>query len=374
MDATRLSETLGWLRADEQSNKIQAKLVAVQAALQNLTGNPGDQNFQKQLNDSLTELGNTLQKTAKKYSPAEADRIEEIGGNPFFTENMSDRIKAEISNNPMTPTIVLQDVNEIVRSREEYVKKIQDTERGIDDLIGYTDQVETGEAAIGFEIPRSLFDNEFRDFISELRAIQRIVRVCAEVETGSPPEIKLGQLSSTDPLIFLNTPPAVVASIAFSVSWVLNQWKKFEEIRKVRAETAKLKEFDNSELENFFDKKITDSLDKAVAEKVAEMMSSSKLDETRKAELDSELAWALKALFARIERGMRVEVVASLLKKPDEGELSDEQKQKQDALGSVQKLASQLAFPRVDAEPILSLPRMSEQDGQSRTGRSSRAQ
>lgn len=360
MDVRRLSEVLGWMRSDESRLKIQVKLTNLQAALQNLSSSPGDQNFQVQLTSSLDELSNTLENVTNKYDPSETDRIKEIGGGPFFTRAMSDRILAQIAANPMSPATALEEINKIVEERQKFISRVKSTELGIDEFVEYGLSVEQGEAAVGFEIPRDLFDNEFRDFIAELRAILRIVRVYAEVELGSTPEIKLGTISSTDPLIFLHTPPVVVASIAAAVSWILSNWKKLEEIRKLRAETAKLKDFDKSEIEEFFDSKISSTLDRAISDKVTELMAKSKLDDSRKAELDSELGWALKALFARIERGMRVEVAVHLLKSDDENPLTEDQQKQQEILAKIDQLAGELSFPRVEAEPILSLPKINE--------------
>lgn len=373
MDVGRLSQTLSWMRSDERTHKIQAKLTNVQNALQNLTNSPGDQNFQTELTASLTELSSTLTLLSFGYDPSQLGRLIEVGGGPFFTSNLIDRIKTQINANPMSPATALEDVNKLVEQRQAFISRVKSTEDGIDSLIEYEGVLKPGEAALGFEIPRELFDNEFKDFINELRFIQRVVRVFAEVEIGSVPEIKLGSLSSTDPLIFLNAPPVLVASIAASVGWLLTQWKKFEEIRKIRADTAKIGEFTKDEMEQFFDRKISESLDKAVAERVDEMLSKSKLDAARRAELDSELAWAMKALFARVERGMRVEVSVNYLEFEDEQELSELQKEEQAILSRVDALSNELTFPQIEVEPILALPKMPDGDSAQKSSRASKA-
>lgn len=368
MDVTRLSETLGWLRNEESQNKIQGKLNTLRDHLQNLTGSPGDSNHQLEFSKSLEELDSALSKIEASYDPAQMGRIREIGGEPFFSRRLVDRIRAQLTANPMSPATALEDVNQLLESRAEFVANVESTEAGVDFFVPYENGLEAGSAAIGFEIPRTIFDNEFKDFISELRVLQRIVRVFAEVEIGSVPEIKLGKISSTDPLIFLDAPPILVASIAASVSWLLTQWKKFEEIRKIRAETVKLGQFEAAEIEEFFDKKISERLDKAIDEKVSEMVEGSQLKDARKAELDSELAWALKALFARVERGMRVEVQTRLLE--DNEELTPVQEEQQVVLRRVEKVAGELTFPRIEpSEPILQLPRLAENEGTPARGR-----
>jgi len=362
MNVNRLSQVLGWLRSDERELAIQKKLISVQTNLQNLAASPGDSNHQISLNDSLKALESALREFETRYDPAEIDRIIEIGAGPYFTSAMAARIKADIEANPMTPAAAVEDVNKLVTDRKNFNDKVSSTEDGIDYFVEYHDEVEAGTAAIGFEIPRSLFDNDYKDFIDELKSINRIIRVISEVNIGTMPEIKLGNISSSDPLIFLHTTPALVASLGVGVSWALNQWKKYEEIRKLRAETAKIGQYSEKELEDFLDNKVKKSLDAAVKEEVLRLSTESSLENPRKKELESELSWALKALFARVERGMRVELSVSLLSTPEEGqELSEENAEKQASLQKVQQISDTLAFPKLETAPILTLPK-SEQE------------
>jgi len=362
MDAVRLSETLAFLRQDEEDRNLQQKLDAVIAPLEALASNPGDQDSQVNLSDALKALSEAIADMSKGYDPSQRARIVNIGAGPFFTEALMHRVESLITSNAMSPATALGEIKTIRRERQAFIDRVIKTEEGIDSFVPYTTGLNPGDAAIGFELPRSLFDNEFKDFISELRTLHRIVRVFAEVETGSAPEIKLGTISSSDPLIFLQTPPVVVASIAGSIAWLLTQWKKLEEIRKLRAETAKLGQFNKEELAEFFDKKITERLDAAVDTKVTELLAKEKLDGGRRAELESELSWALKALFARVERGMRVEVKVQLLPDSDES-VSEEKSKEKEILNHVHSLSEELSFPIIDGEPILALPRTSASSG-----------
>lgn len=360
MDVSRLSETLGQLRYQEGLHKLQAKLLSVRDALESLSSNPGDHGSQVALTSSLDNLYNTISTVVDAYDPAELDRMIEIGAGPYFTHAMPDRIRAMIAANPMSPATALEDVRTLSEQRKVYIDRVVETEKGIDSFVPYSRHLSPGESDIGFELPRSMFDNEFKDFISELRTLQRIMRVFSEVETGSVPEIKLGQISSSDPLIFLHAPPVVILSIAGSISWLLREWKKLEEIRKLRAETAKIGQFESSELEEFFDKKIQEKLDIAIGTQAEKLLDAGKLKGTRRAELDSELSWALRALFARVERGMRIEVrVEELPEKKDGEEANSAERQ---LIESVQKIAKDLHFPRIEAEPILSLPKSAENE------------
>lgn len=362
MDVGRLSETLSWMRSQESSLKIQEKLAALQSALQNLSGNPGEQSYQIQLTKTMKDLVNAVEKFQSNFDPAELARISEIGGDPYFTSTLTNSINKEIVENAMSPASALSFVTALLEERRLYIERVTTTEVGVDSFVEYGSSLAEGEAVLGFEIPREIFDNEFKDFISELRTILRIVRVFSELECGSMPEIKLGNLSSTDPLIFLNAPPVIVASIAGVISWILSEWKKIEEIRKLRAETSKISGFDKKEIEEFFDKKIQTTLDKIIEEKVSTLIENGKLSAARKNELDSEMNWALKALFARIERGMRVEVETKLIAKSDDAELTPSQQKNEEVLKEVQRVRSELSFPVARDSSILSLPKTPDRE------------
>jgi hypothetical protein len=200
MDVKRLSQTLAYIREDEARLKIQEKLVAVETALQNLSSNPAEPTYQVSLSTAMSELQSAISSLVKSYDPSQTNRIIEIGAEPFFTEKMIQRIQLDISSNPMSPATALADVSKLREERKEFIDRVKRTETGVDSFVPYSTGLEPGESAIGFELPRALFDNEFKDFIAELRTIQRIMRVFAEVELGTVPEFKLGQISSSDPL------------------------------------------------------------------------------------------------------------------------------------------------------------------------------
>jgi hypothetical protein len=364
VDVVRLSEVLSWLRVEEANLKIQPKLEAVRDSLANLSSNPASVDCQSALSKSIADLEGALADFWKRYDPNQEKRIDEVGANPHFGRSLVVKLQKKIAGNPMSPAVVLQDVEKIVASRRNFMELVEKTEKGVDEFVNYDKGVKPGEAHIGFEIPRGIFDNEFKDFITELKTIHRIVRTFSELETGSVQEIKLGSISSTDPLIFLNTPPAVIASVA----WIITQWKKLEEIRKLRAETAQINQFSEKELKDFFDKKITATINAEIKNRAEALLAESTLDTARRNELTSEVQWALRALFARVERGMRVEVETQLLptekeaKTDDSGEKADVNATNE-VLSEVDRISTELKFPISRGKPVLELTQANADGG-----------
>jgi len=152
-----------------------------------------------------------------------------------------------------------------------------------------------------------------------------------------------------------------IAAIGAAVTWALSTWQKLEEIRKIRAETRKIKGFGTKEIEKLFDDQIQNSVNEAIEEHVNSLLGKPKGQAGRINEQRTDLLWATRALFARMERGMTVEI--RFLSPPS---LPSKQEDGSDAVGKTKgkasdvyevldKIADELVFPQIDEAPVLSL-------------------
>jgi hypothetical protein len=141
-----------------------------------------------------------------------------------------------------------------------------------------------------------------------------------------------------------------------AVTWALDVWKRLEEIRKIRAETSKLGIFDQEELEQLYEGKIQKAVDKAVENHVEVLLESAKGDEGRQSEQRIDLQWALTALFARLERGMTVEIRFL----PPPHSQAPEDAATAEAFQVLAATTGELSFPQMSEEPVLSLPKQTE--------------
>jgi hypothetical protein len=208
---------------------------------------------------------------------------------------------------------------------------------------------------IGFLIPRDLFDGILDQLIKELGVINRIIRAFSEVTIGGAQPIEVRQISTSDPVFFLCLNPITIAALAAAVAWALDQWKKVEEIRKLRSETKKNTSFNEEEIREFFDSKIDKTIKKAIEEKVSEILPEPKRATGRIHEQRTDLAWALESILARVERGMRVEVRLLPPEAPP-AEAEGEAAEKARAFQSLNETVPQLVFPPADPSPVLELP------------------
>ncbi|WP_262298588.1 hypothetical protein [Microvirga sesbaniae] len=356
MNAERLKGVVDFLLARERKINIQQALQAFVSALNNLVGSPTHPPYQTEVAERLTELDNGVRKFYNQLTPAEIKSIEGIGGLPFFSSELVDTLKDAVAQNAMTPAVVQQRTNELIGKRQAFLETLTNTSNSLTQLGINSDSLEEGEAEIGFQIPRDIFENELDGLIGELRAIRRIIRAFSELATGSVEPIEVRQISTSDPFFFFGLDVATVTQLGLVVVWALDRWKQVEEIRKLRSETRKNKSFSEEEIKTFFDKKIEDTVKAAIDQKTTELVGPADGKAGRKEEQRADISWALESLLARIERGMTVEVrfLPPTASATDEsggasGQTEDFQ--------TLSELAPQLVFPAADAAPVLAIPR-----------------
>jgi hypothetical protein len=144
-----------------------------------------------------------------------------------------------------------------------------------------------------------LFHNHLDELVKELGVLNLIFRIFSEVTTGTAQPIEVHQISTTDPQFFFGVEPSIVAALGGAVTWALSQWKKVEEIRKLRSETKKNQSFTEAEIKSFFDSKIEKTIKESIQEKIAELVGPSQKGVGRSHEIRGQLEWALESILAR---------------------------------------------------------------------------
>ena len=367
MNAEKILTYIGWLLLDEKEHKIQEALTILSQQLSNLVSAPQEPTYQKGVADSLLELQNRVSALIATYDAVQWRGVATIGAMPYFSEELVSSIKDTIGANSMTPTIAQSYVAGILAKRAEYLENIERTRAGLKALSIKPDHMED-EAEIGFQIPRLIFHNNLDGLVDELRAIRRIIRAFSELASGSPEEIHVRQISTSDPIFYFGLGALTISQIGGAVTWALERWKQVEDIRKVRSETKKLKAFSSEEISEIFDKKIKEVIDAAVSEKTSQLVAPEGAT-GRKAEQRTDIAWALEALFARVERGMTVEIrfLAPEVKTKEDGTTTEEPP----VFNELREINKNLIFPEIDRDPVLSLPQLPAEGGGAR-GRKAR--
>lgn len=364
MNIELLKEFFEKIIENEEFYGVQNALDHLRAGLENLASNPQDQAQQTNVSKALAELQKAIEAFDSQFSPQEKEKLNEIEAQDFFKLDFVNEIKTKISENAISPAVVRDHVNSFTKKRRQYIENLTNLISNLDKIGIKVNDLEENEIQIGFQIPRELFHNNLDGLIVELNAIKKIIRTFSEATTGTVEEIKVGQISTTNPLVFLAQSAPVALAIAKTVNWILEKWKEVEEIRHLRAQTAQIKHFTKNEIGDFYDKKIKEVIDKSIEEKVKEILEASSSEDGRKNELEKALKDAIKSLFARIERGMTIELRMLPLEESEDTEDESENivEENFSALKSLQDLQVTLKFPEPNANPILQIPKAKTKD------------
>lgn len=358
MNTDKLRELVERILEVEAKANTQTRLNQLANALANLSGTPQNIEYQTQLATALNQFASSIERFQAAFSPRDYERILELS-DEGFSLSMVEEITESIRENVMSPTVASTFVQNLHGKRNEVFTRLAELQTTLEFFhFGYVEP-QPGEAELGFQIPRELFENKLPGFIKELRDLELIIKFFSEVELGKYEPAEVGSISTTDPLVFLSMAEPVAKAIGLAVSWAVATWLGVEKIRKLRAETAQLRSFSEEEVENFFGAKIKQEITAAVDSKVSEMLADSKAPQSKHAELGAHLAKALEALLAKIERGMTIELRIGSAPTEDDAadETEDEVKARQELLG----IQASLVFPKASDNPILSIPELKDE-------------
>ena len=174
---------------------------------------------------------------------------------------------------------------------------------------------------------------------------------------GKVERITVGEISTTDPIIFVGVSFHVIMAITASIKSLLETWKTGLEIKNFYAQAKSLGM--DEEFLTKIEEKVTQTVDAAIDRRVALILDHTQSDEARKNELSNGLKLAHKSLMVRIENGMTVEIKAPKAIETKHGASKDEVNLAIDQLAALRKLASELNFPPITHEKLL---RLSEND------------
>jgi len=358
LNTDKLRELVERILEVEAKADTQTRLNQLASALANLAGTPQNAEYQTQMATSLKQFASSMGKFQASFSPRDYERVLELS-DEAFSPTMVEEITATISANAMSPTVANTFVQNLHVKRNEVFTRLRDLQTTLEYFhFGYVEP-EPGEAELGFQIPRELFHNDLPGFIKELRDLELIIKFFSEAELGQYEPAQVGSISTTDPLVFLAMAEPVAKAIALAVSWAVATWLGVEQIRKLRAETAKVKSFSEEEVENIFGAKIKQEIKAAVDSKVAEILANSKAPKARQPEMGSHLTKALEALLAKIERGMTIEL--RIGPAPAEDDTADDAEDEAASRQELLDIQASLVFPKPSDNPVLAIPELKDE-------------
>lgn len=352
MNVERLRELTDLLINTESRFSVQGILQQIATNLSQITSSPGEPQYQTQFAENFEKLRTTWRQMIETFSPAQATLLIEIGAERYFLADIPSEIEQAVRENSITPAVIRDNVEQIRVQREQYLTTIRELQTQLKAIGIEPYKLEAGSAEIGLLLPRETFHNELGGLAKELHTLNRIIRAFSEIAIGSAEPVEIHQISTSDPVFFLGLDPATIALLGAAVTWAIATWKSVEEIRKLRAETHKVKSFSSEEVEEFFDKKIEKEIAIAMDQKVNELVPATE-GPGRSHEQRTDMRWALESILGRVERGMTVEIRFLPPPPTKDGEA---EAPKAAAFNTLKEVAPQLLFPAADPTPVLKLP------------------
>lgn len=363
MNVEFLFDIVAMLLKGEKEFPIGASLNDVSSSLGRLASNPADQAAQTSLSEAMLSLGEHINGRSLSLLPAEVDSIENLGGLRFFTDILLKEVRNFISENSLSPAVAKKKLDELISEREYFLKELGALKQSIlyFDLQGQ--HIKAGKAGVGFKVPRKVFSNDFGEFRDQLKTFHFIFDSFSLMSRKEVARPELGPISSSDPLVFAILDPVVAAKIAGAVAWLLHVWKKIEEIRKLRAETAKLQ---MDSLVTAFDEEIKNRIKSEIDSYAEKILKEEKRKSDK--EISARIVKSLNLLFQRVERGVTIE----LMLPPEEKDLSENEgddaaETESDTDVSLSRLRAvevELRFPRVNEVPILALEQVENNEAE----------
>ncbi len=352
MDVSILQALVAKVLKYEGEYNIQSYLEQTRDAVANMVGSPQEPTYQTHFAEGFKNLKASLMGMSEALSPGDWDRLDEIAGKDDFSNKLSDDIEKLINENAATPAVIRDSLVKIAADRSNELGQYKALLKNLNYFGFDPSENDLDEAQVGFKIPRSIFDNHFTDLINELNFIRKFVRMIAEAEGENPDDVDVGSISTTDPVFWLIVAFGVGKSIAKIADWCLDTWKKVEDIRNIRAQTAQLQAFEADEVERIFGPKIEQQIQAAIEAKVEELTRELD-DQGRKNELQNGLRYILRQFLARVERGLTVDI--KYLPHSEANDDAESSEEKEHRRSEIHEVASRLVFPRAVGEPVLKL-------------------
>lgn len=357
MNAERLNAIALALRSELDSRNVTGHLETLVNAAQQLSQNPGNtnlqQNYAQARNNLLAALANS---PSDLFTPAWRQVLVELGGDELFGKKLRARVDRILMENQPTLSVAHQQLNEILTKLRTFRDSLTRLTDALKEFRVGAETLAAGEAEIAFLIPREAVHDKLDEFIGELKKIERALNTFSEAATGQIDDLKIRTISSSGLMVFLKASPKLAEIAAKCIDFIVEQYKRILEIRKLRDESERLGMPEISEKMVEYAKGLMKSeIDCFAVEIMAEYPA---VDGGRKNELTTKMKLALTVVADRVDRGFSFEVKIEPPKAAsnDPAEAAAISK----AVQTIQSATANMQYIRAAGPPILSLRASSE--------------
>jgi hypothetical protein len=257
----------------------------------------------------------------------------------------------------MTPGVAHQ---ELAKTAE----RLEGFETALDDLLSSFEQfrigaerLSPGEAEITLLIPREAVHSKLNEFADELKKLKFVLNTFSQLASEKTDDFRIRTLSSSGLMVYLAAAPVLAAILAKVIDFIVSQYKKILEIKKLQLEIARLElpeEISDKTKEH------ANSFMEAQIEKFAvELVDQYPLPKGNpNHELGVAVRVSLSRLANRIDRGFNFEVRIEPPKEPAKDP------QVQQAVQAIQAASGNMQYMKLEGPPILALPETIEPGGE----------
>lgn len=322
--------------------------------LQQVIAQPQQPQHQTNLSNQLKALKEALSNSlVNSLSPAWYQVLVELEIDDVLGNKLYERIDTVLSKNQITPAKAKEELNEFFNKLNTKITGFTNTVNGLETIgIGY-DELEEGECEIGVLIPREYIKNDLGKFGDEIKELTFIFNNYSELITGEKQSFQIRNLSTSEPLITIATITTIAAGVAKTIGWLIDNYKKLLEIKKLRAELKKqgLSEDSLQGISDHSNGFMEKAIEKIILEIAKEYNGNG--DKNRKNELLNGVRISLNKIANRIDRGFNFEIrIEPINKSESEGE---EEVEESKEFKEINEASKNLQFIKLEGQPILKL-------------------
>lgn len=367
MNAERLHVVALSLQSELKENKTVQRLQSLVNACQQI-GNSSNAQTQQALVSARDNFYEAVTDTlSDAFTPAWRQILKEMGGEDLFGRNLKARVQRILAENQMTPLVAQKRLEEIYNDLHAFEESLTRLLAAFEHFHIGSEELAPGEAEIALLIPRVEVDDKLNEFREELDNLEFILNTFSEVATGHQEDLKIRTVSSSALMVFLAASPGFAAMMAKVIDFIVSQYKKILEIKKLQAEIERLELPD--EISEKTKEHANTRMEAEIEKFTVEIMKEYTIkDDGRKNELRTAVKISLDMIANRIDRGFNFEVRIEPPKAIAKGEPEGDGKVKK-AVETIQAAAENMQYMKLEGPPILALPEKTDEDsGQSKAG------
>lgn len=350
MNVEKLNAVIGLVLNDFKENKAITYLQQVLTSSTNIMNQPNQPSHQANLAKQLDQFIKAAEESpTNKFSPSYLEVLKEIGVYEFVGNQLKSTVEGIFSRNTITIAIANKELTDIVNDLLLISQNIENANKGLTSLGIKEEEIPIDKCDISIMIPRSYIDNEYSGLVKEFREIEFILVSFSRLVAKDQEEFKLKTLSTTDPVVVIETIIPVGAVVAGAISWIIDQYKKVVEIQEIkqRMKNVGMNPEQMKETEAFSEEFMLKAID-IYADKLFEQYPIEKND-GEEHEVANRVRLSLNKIANRVDGGFSFDVTVAI----NEG--SEEHEEKNN-VNSIKESQETMEYVNKSSETIISLP------------------